>query len=46
MGQNEPFEEGTKKDVSQELRKHPTTSVFLAFKGEQPVGLVSLGGGI
>ena len=41
MGQNEPLEEGIKKDVIQELRKHPTTLVFLAFKDEQPIGLVT-----
>ena len=41
MGQNEPLEEGIKKDVIQELRKHPTTLVFLAFKGEQTIGLVT-----
>jgi len=41
MGQNEPLEEGIKKDVIQELRKHPTTLVLLAFKYEQPIGLVT-----
>lgn len=37
MGQNEPLEEGIKKDVIQELRKHPTTLVFWRLRTNNPL---------
>lgn len=39
MGDGKPLSETAKRDVIPGLREHPTTLVFLACDGDEPVGL-------
>ena len=39
MGDGKPLSEAARRDVVSGLREHPTTLVFLAFLGSEPVGL-------
>lgn len=39
MGDGKPLSEAARRDVIPGLRAHPTTLVFLAFLGTEPVGL-------
>ena len=39
MGDGKPLSETARREVIPGLREHPTTLVFLAFCGEEPVGL-------
>jgi ribosomal protein S18 acetylase RimI-like enzyme len=39
MGDGKPLSDEARKDLLPGLRQHPTTLIFLACKGEQPVGI-------
>lgn len=39
MGDGRPLSETARRDVTQGLREHPTTLVFLAYRAAEPVGL-------
>ena len=39
MGDGKPLSETARRDVIPGLRQHPTTLVFLAYRGAEPVGL-------
>jgi GNAT superfamily N-acetyltransferase len=39
MGDGKPLSEAARRDLIPGLRAHPTTMVFLAYRGAQPVGL-------
>jgi GNAT superfamily N-acetyltransferase len=39
MGDGRPLAESVRRDLIPGLRAHPTTMVFLAFQGHEPVGL-------
>ncbi len=39
MGDGKPLSEAARRDVVAGLREHPTTLVFLAYLGSEPVGL-------
>ncbi len=39
MGDGKPLSETARRDVISGLREHPTTLVFLAYRGSEPVGL-------
>ena len=39
MGDGRPLSEAARRDLIPGLRVHPTTLIFLAFRGELPVGL-------
>ena len=39
MGDGRPLSETTRRDLISGLRQHPTTAVFLAYHGSEPVGL-------
>jgi GNAT superfamily N-acetyltransferase len=39
MGDGQPLSETARRDLIPGLRQHPTTMVFLAFRGPAPVGL-------
>ena len=39
MGDGKPLSETTRRDLIPALRQHPTTMVFLAWRGTEPIGL-------
>ena len=39
MGDGKPLSAATRRDLIPALRQHPTTMVFLAYRGVEPVGL-------
>ena len=39
MGDGRPLSETARRDVIPGLREHPTTAVFLAYHGSEPIGL-------
>lgn len=45
MGDGQPLSETARRDLIPGLRQHPTTLVFLAYQGNEPVGLAICFGG-
>jgi GNAT superfamily N-acetyltransferase len=41
MGDGKPLSEPARRNVISGLREHPTTLVFLAYRGSEPVGLAT-----
>lgn len=41
MGDGKPLSESARRNVISGLREHPTTLVFLAYRGSEPVGLAT-----
>jgi GNAT superfamily N-acetyltransferase len=39
MGDGKPLSESARRDLIPGMRQHPTTMVFLAYRGPEPVGL-------
>lgn len=39
MGDGAPLSENTRRTLISGLREHPTTMIFLAFRGSEPIGL-------
>ncbi|MDR3404113.1 MAG: GNAT family N-acetyltransferase [Chthoniobacter sp.] len=39
FGDGKPLSETTRRDLIPRLRQHPTTRIFLAYRGAEPVGL-------
>ncbi|MEP6672166.1 MAG: GNAT family N-acetyltransferase [Chthoniobacter sp.] len=39
FGDGQPLSEATRRDLIPGLRQHPTTRIFLAYRGGEPVGL-------